>query len=96
LFSQLYGISRGTNASYHHGLIDKNTPQSQIKRITQEYSIAPVVGAVYVVIAYFSPIAGIVTNFLVSVYFGITVTGGEQYTLQPEENRQTICAWNLH
>lgn len=66
------------NASHHHNLINEDTPQSQIKRITREYSVAPIVYGLSIIVAFVIPIAGVVLIFAMAVYFGITVTGGEQ------------------
>ncbi len=68
------------NASHHHNLIDENIPQSQIKRITRENYVAPITGATSVALAFIVPIGGIALILLMSVYYGITVAGGEQFS----------------
>ncbi len=68
------------NASHHHNLISESTPQTQVQRITREYYVAPIAGGVSVFVALLSPIASIVMIFLISVYYGVTVTGGELFS----------------
>ena len=71
------------NASHHHGLIYEDTPQSQIKKIKHEYSIAPIAYGISVIVALALPIFSVVLVAIVGTYFGITVTGGER---SPEDS----------
>jgi uncharacterized membrane protein len=68
------------NASHHHHLIDENIPKSQIRRITRENIVAPTAGGISVIVAFISPIASITLILLLSVFYGITVTGGERFS----------------
>lgn len=68
------------NASHHHNLISKNTPKIQIERITREYLVAPITAAISVAVAFVSPIAAITLIFVMSVFYAITVTGGERFS----------------
>ncbi len=77
--SVLWNIS-WHNATHHHNLIDENTPQNQLQRITREYMVAPIFGAVSVVIALINPIGSLITILIISVFFAVTVTGGEQFS----------------
>jgi uncharacterized membrane protein len=65
------------NASHHHNLISENVPQNQINRIAHEYLVAPFMFGLAVVLSFISAIASMVLILMTSVYFGVTVTGGE-------------------
>jgi hypothetical protein len=49
-----------------------------VKQIAREYSVAPIFFGIALVISLFSAIASLLVVVLVSIYYGITVTGGEQ------------------
>ncbi len=74
------------NASHHHNLIDESIPPSQIQRITRENIVAPITSGISVVLAFIIPIASITLIFLISVYYAITVTGGERFSRGSSSN----------
>ncbi len=84
------------SASHHHNLISEQIPQTQIRRITREYSVAPVAYGAAIIVAAINAIASVVLIILIAAYFGITVTGGELFpkeqspTKRPEKT--TWCA----
>ncbi len=65
------------NASHHHNLISENVPQSQINRVAREYLVALFFFGLAVILSFVSAIASMILILLVSVYFSVTVTGGE-------------------
>jgi uncharacterized membrane protein len=82
----------GHNASHHHNLISENTPKTQIERITREYLVAPITGAISVAIAFVSPIGAIKLIFLLSVFYRITVTGGERFSRSSRPENPTVSS----
>jgi uncharacterized membrane protein len=66
------------NATHFHNLISEDVPESCVKQIAREYSVAPIFFGIALVISLFSAIASLLVVVLVSIYYGITVTGGEQ------------------
>jgi uncharacterized membrane protein len=66
------------NATHFHNLIGKDVSEDCVKQITREYIIAPIFMGIAVIAALFSAAASLTIIVAVSIYFGITVTGGEQ------------------
>jgi uncharacterized membrane protein len=66
------------NATHFHNLISEDVPDACVKQIAREYIIVPIFYGIAFFVALFSAVASLIIIVCVSIYFGITVTGGEQ------------------
>ncbi len=67
------------NASHHHNLISEKVPTSQISKVARQYLVGPFFFAAAFAVAFFNAIASLALIILISVYYGVTVTGGEGF-----------------
>lgn len=61
-----------------HRLISEEVPEEQVKQIAREYSVAPIFYGLALFVALISAVASLIITVAVAIYFGVTVTGGEQ------------------
>ncbi len=66
------------NATHFHNLIGEGVSEKCVKQIAHEYLVAPIFFGLAVFAAFFSAVASLIIIVATSIYFGITVTGGEQ------------------